>query len=56
MLSPMSGASHSVNCSGSMAMYPIPPTSANRRIHSSGRPPPDFFPGFIGEMGLVAVV
>jgi hypothetical protein len=52
----MNGPSQSTNCSGSIAMYPMPAISASKKIHSSGRPPPDFFPGFIGEMGLVAVV
>jgi hypothetical protein len=52
----MYGASQSITCSGSMETYAIPPTRAKRRIHSSGRPPPDFFPGFMGEIGLVAVV
>jgi hypothetical protein len=34
----------------------MPPTRRRRKIHSSGRPPRDFFPDFMGEAGLVAVV
>lgn len=55
-LSPVKGASQSANCSGSMARYAIPPTRSSKKIQSSGRPPLDFFPGFIAEAGRVAVV
>jgi len=56
VLSPVNGASQSASCSGSMARYAIPPTNRRRKIHSIGLPPPDFFPGFMGDTGLVAVV
>jgi len=55
-VSPIKGASQSATCSGSIAMYPTPATKRSNRIKSMDRPPPGFLPGFIGEIGLVAVV